>query len=159
MAIEPHLMWFQGETISWLKFYSQFPQLPPQPPGEVGRSGYWVQYRALGASRWLNMWRCWCFRENSILTPCWNCFFDLLSIVFVIMGCICACHVWLFLIPQTAGSSIHGIFQARKLEWVAIFYSRVLFQLRDRTSCLLCLQQADSNTEPPRKPFYYYNHK
>ena len=29
MAIEPHLMWFQGETISWLKFYSQFPQLPP----------------------------------------------------------------------------------------------------------------------------------
>ena len=31
------------------------------------------------------------------------------------------------------GSSVHGIFQARVLEWVAISFSRVSFWLRDRT--------------------------
>ena len=31
------------------------------------------------------------------------------------------------------GSSIHGIFQARVLEWVAIFFSRGSSQPRDRT--------------------------
>ena len=31
------------------------------------------------------------------------------------------------------GSSVHGIFQARILEWVAIFFSRVSSWLRDRT--------------------------
>ena len=31
------------------------------------------------------------------------------------------------------GSSIHGIFQARALEWVAISFSRVSFQPRDQT--------------------------
>ena len=30
-------------------------------------------------------------------------------------------------------SSIHGIFQARKLEWVAIYFSRASSQPRDRT--------------------------
>ena len=31
------------------------------------------------------------------------------------------------------GSSIHGIFQARILEWVAIFFSRGFSQPRNRT--------------------------
>ena len=31
------------------------------------------------------------------------------------------------------GSSVHGIFQARILEWIAIFFSRRSFQPRDRT--------------------------
>ena len=31
------------------------------------------------------------------------------------------------------GSSVHGIFQARVLEWVAISFSRVSSQLRDQT--------------------------
>src|SRR5574340_309044 len=36
------------------------------------------------------------------------------------------------------GSSVHGIFQARVLEWVAISFSRGSYQLRDRTrvSCI-----------------------
>jgi len=36
------------------------------------------------------------------------------------------------------GSSAHGIFQARILEWVAISFSRVSFPLRDQTliSCI-----------------------
>ena len=38
------------------------------------------------------------------------------------------------------GSSVHGIFQARILEWVAISFSRGYSQPRDQTciSCLLC---------------------
>ena len=34
------------------------------------------------------------------------------------------------------GSSVHGIFQARILEWVAICYSRGSFQPRDQTHIL-----------------------
>ena len=34
------------------------------------------------------------------------------------------------------GSSIHGIFQARILEWIAILFSRASFQPRDRTQVL-----------------------
>ena len=53
------------------------------------------------------------------------------------------------------GSSVHGIFQARILEWVAIPSSRGSSQLRDWTLYLLCLLQwqADSlPTAPPGKP-------
>ena len=44
------------------------------------------------------------------------------------------------------GSSVHGISQARILEWVAISSSRESFQLRDRTSvsCVLLHWQANS---------------
>ena len=39
------------------------------------------------------------------------------------------------------GSSVHGIFQARILEWVAISYSRESSPIRDRTciSCVSCI--------------------
>ena len=39
------------------------------------------------------------------------------------------------------GSSVHGIFQARILEWVAIFYSKGSSRGRDRTrvSCVSCI--------------------
>ena len=39
------------------------------------------------------------------------------------------------------GLSVHGIFQARILEWVAISYSRGCFQPRDQTqvSCVSCI--------------------
>ena len=36
------------------------------------------------------------------------------------------------------GSSVHGIFRARILEWVAISFSRGSFQPRDRT-CVSCI--------------------
>ena len=38
------------------------------------------------------------------------------------------------------GSSVHGILQARVLEWVAMPTFRGSSQPRDRTLCLLCLQ-------------------
>ena len=51
-------------------------------------------------------------------------------------------HVQLFVTPWTfspLGSSIHGIFQARLLEWVAISFFRAYSQPRDRTqvSCIV----------------------
>ena len=50
-------------------------------------------------------------------------------------------HAWLFCNPMGCsppGSSVHGILQARRLEWVAISFSRASSWPRDRTqvSCL-----------------------
>ena len=54
--------------------------------------------------------------------------------------CVCVCAqllscVQLFAIPwgNLPGSSVHGILQARILEWVAISYSRGSSQPRDQT--------------------------
>ena len=50
-----------------------------------------------------------------------------------------------------------GILQARKLEWVAISFSRGTSQPRDRTQSPSL--QADSlQSEPPRKPFELCNY-
>ena len=61
--------------------------------------------------------------------------------------CVCVCIlslVWLFRDPMNCkppGSSVHGIFQAKILEWVAIFYSRGFSWPRDWTcvSCISCV--------------------
>ena len=59
------------------------------------------------------------------------------------------------------GSSVHGIFQARRLEWVAISSSRGSFQLRDRTwvSCDLCIGRRILYLPlaPPGKPHMIIN--
>ena len=47
------------------------------------------------------------------------------------------------------GSSVHGISQARILEWIAILFSRGSSQPRDPT---LALAGGFFTTEPPRKP-------
>ena len=50
-------------------------------------------------------------------------------------------HVWLFATPWTVslpGSSVHGIFQARTLEWVTISFSRKASQPGDWT-CVSCI--------------------
>ena len=62
-------------------------------------------------------------------------------------------HVWLFCDPMDCippGSSVHGISQARMLEWVAISFSRGCSWPRDQTpiSCIAC---GFSTTEPPGK--------
>ena len=49
------------------------------------------------------------------------------------------------------GSSVHGIFQARILEWVAIFSSRESSQSRDHT-WVSCIIGEFFITEPPGKP-------
>ena len=52
--------------------------------------------------------------------------------------------VWLFVTP---GSSVHGISQARILEWVAISFSRRSSPPRDQT-CISCLADRLFTTEP-----------
>ena len=49
------------------------------------------------------------------------------------------------------GSSIHGIFQARVLEWVAIPFSRQSSRPRDRT-WVSCIAVIFLLSEPPGKP-------
>ena len=46
---------------------------------------------------------------------------------------------------------VHGIFQARILEWVAIFFSKGSFQLNDQT-CVSCIPGRFFSTGPPGKP-------
>ena len=83
-------------------------------------------------------------------------------------ACILSC-VWFFYDPMDCsppGFSVHGNFQARILEWVAITFSRGSSQLRDWTlvSCVFCISRWISflsfflffffflTTEPPGKP-------
>ena len=53
------------------------------------------------------------------------------------------------------GSSVHGIFQARILEWIAISSSRGSSRPRDQTrvSCGSCIIGRFFTAEPSRKPF------
>ena len=64
-------------------------------------------------------------------------------------------HIWLFVTPGTdcspQGSSIHGISQARILEWVATSFSRGSSQPRDQMVSL-ALAGEFFTTEPPGKP-------
>ena len=48
------------------------------------------------------------------------------------------------------GSSVHGIFQAKLLEWVAIFFPRGSFWSRDQT-CISCIGKQIFTVEPPGK--------
>ena len=66
--------------------------------------------------------------------------------------------VWLFVTPMDCSpldSSVHGIFQARVLEWVAISFSRGSSQPRDQTcvSCHSCSKNGSVPSEPWRTKF------
>ena len=56
-----------------------------------------------------------------------------------------------------AGSSVHGIFQARILEWVAISFSSRSSRPRDRTH-VPALQADALTSEPPGKPKGGFKH-
>ena len=53
------------------------------------------------------------------------------------------------------GSSVHGIFQARVLEWVAIPFSRASSRLRDQTQ-VSHIEVGSLPSEPPGKPSCIY---
>ena len=53
------------------------------------------------------------------------------------------------------GSSVHGMYQTRILEWVATSFSTGSSQPRDQTH--ICLASRFFNTEPPVKPVYSYS--
>ena len=58
------------------------------------------------------------------------------------------------------GSSVHGIFQARILDWVAISYSRGSSQVRDRiyVSCIGRQILYHSTTQEAHDNVYIYLH-
>ena len=56
-------------------------------------------------------------------------------------------HVWLFATPW----SVHGILQARTMEWIAIPFSRGAFWPRDQ-SRISCIAGRFFTSEPPGKP-------
>ena len=77
-------------------------------------------------------------------------FSSLLNFSFLGLG---LSHVQLFWNPMDCsppGSSVHGISQARILEWVAISFSREFSQPRDGT-LVSCLADRFFTTEPPVK--------
>ena len=67
-------------------------------------------------------------------------------------------HVWLYATPWTVcsppGSSIHGILQARILEWGAISFSRGCSRPRDRTQ-VSCIPGRRFNLWATREAKYY----
>ena len=69
--------------------------------------------------------------------------------------CLC-CGAFMsdYLVCSLPGSSVHGIFQARILEYITIFSSRASSQSRDQThiSCSSALTGRFFTTEPPKKP-------
>ena len=71
-------------------------------------------------------------------------------------ACLCsaASNSWR---PHGLGSSVHGIFQARILEWAAISPSRGSSRPRDRAldSCVSCIGSGFFTTAPPGDPFKY----
>ena len=57
-----------------------------------------------------------------------------------------------------SGSSVHGILQARILEWVAIPFSRGSSQPRSKTR-VSCMQADSLLSETPRKPLVFMGKK
>ena len=90
--------------------------------------------------------------------------FKTLPLPFEVRVCVCVCvcvlicfsHVQPFCHPMDCsppGSSVHGILQARILEWVTISSSRGVFPTQGLNLCVLCLQHWQAGPPaPPRKP-------
>ena len=66
----------------------------------------------------------------------------------VAQSCLTLCNPMDCSLP---GSSVHGISQARILEWVAISFSRESSPPRNRT-CISCIAGRFFTAQPPRKP-------
>ena len=84
--------------------------------------------------------------DSELLQRCYLCVCDKL-----LQSCLAVCDP---MDCSPPGSSVHGILQARILEWVAMSSSRGSSRPRDRTciSCGSCLAGGFFTTEPPRKP-------
>ena len=90
------------------------------------------------------------FSVNPIF--CWS--YSFLSLVYAFAVVVLVSHVWFFCDPMDCnppGSPVHGISQARVLEWVAVFSSRGSSWPRDWTP-VSCISGAFFTTGPPGKP-------
>ena len=79
--------------------------------------------------------------------------------LYTVRACVLS-HIWLCdrMDCSPPGSSVHGILQARILEWVAVSSSRGSSQPRawSSISCVSCIRrQILFTTEPPEKPILY----
>ena len=94
-------------------------------------------------------------------------FFTTWFYLLITIMCVCVCarayalsHVCLCnpMNCRPPGSSLHEIFQARKLEWVAIFSSRGSSRHRDQThiSFVFCTADGFFAIEPLGKPTHHY---
>ena len=64
-------------------------------------------------------------------------------------------RVQFFVTPWTVAHQVplvHGIFQVRILEWVAIFLLQGIFPTQGLKLCLSCLRHWQAESLPPRKP-------
>ena len=87
-----------------------------------------------------------------------------LQVLQVILPCMCCPQLYLTLFYSTdcspPGSSVSGIFQARILEWVTIFFSRGSSRPRDQTQVFYITTsatweaQVDSHQIPNLLPLY-----
>ena len=68
----------------------------------------------------------------------------------VIQSCLTLCDPMDY---SLRGLFVHGVFQARILEWVAIYFSRESSQLRDLT-CISCTAGRFFTTEPSGSPCF-----
>ena len=78
---------------------------------------------------------------------------------FLVLYTCCCLGIWLSFIPTDCsppGSSVHGISQARTLEWLAISFSRASSGIRDWTRVSFIGRLIFFlTTEPPGKPVLY----
>ena len=81
------------------------------------------------------------------LTVC-ICTMGLVAVAVFVKSCPTLCDPMDYRLPA---SSVHGIFQARILGWVAISLSTGTSRLRDQT-CVSCLAGGFFATDPPEKP-------
>ena len=81
---------------------------------------------------------------------------SLLRAVCHVLSCLDLCDPMDYSLPD----SVHGILQARILEWVAMSSSRGSSRPRDQAPCLLCLlhwQAGSLPLAPPGKPLTFYS--
>ena len=93
-----------------------------------------------------------CYTPDTVGTTQW--FHSMQEMLFVVQS---LSHVRLFCNPMTCsppGSSVHGISQARILEWVAISFSRGSSCPRDQIQ-VSCIAADSLTSEPPGKPHMY----
>ena len=87
--------------------------------------------------------------------PIYICILKMKAKVLVAQSCPTFCDPMDCNLP---GSSVHGVSQARILEWVAISFSRGSSWLRDQTQ-VSCIAADSLTSEPPGKPHMYTTHK
>ena len=94
------------------------------------------------------MWYCESLEHVTVLAT-WG--LPTFVVCLVVKSYLTLCNLMDYILP---GSSVHGISQARILEWVAITFFRGSFQPRDRTQ-VSCIAGVFFTTKPPGKPHRY----